>query len=116
MNAGVKNKQGLAAVKELVFDVLRLVLMYLHKAKVITTNAERKFTTQLCMFKFRDITNQTNLPTYLDFTSEYIDLSAMACNMLGQVRLIPDLRRRCDTRPRNLRSSRLDCWVNSSPC
>lgn len=40
MNAGVKNKQGLAAAKELIFDVLRLVLMYLHKAKVITTNVE----------------------------------------------------------------------------
>jgi hypothetical protein len=40
MNAGVENKQGHAAANELVFEVLRLVLMYFHKAKVITTNVE----------------------------------------------------------------------------
>jgi len=40
MNVGVKNEQGLAAGSELVFEVLRLVLKYPHKAKVITTNAE----------------------------------------------------------------------------
>ena len=40
MNVGVKNKQGLAAANELVFEVLRLVLKVSHKAKVITTNAE----------------------------------------------------------------------------
>jgi hypothetical protein len=40
MNVGVKNEQGLAAANELVFEVPRLVLKYLHKVKVITINAE----------------------------------------------------------------------------
>lgn len=84
MNADVENKQGLAAANGLVFEVPRLVLMYLHKAKAITINVEalanaykEKFTTQLCMFGFRDNTDRTNLPTYSDFTSEHVDLSAM---------------------------------------
>jgi hypothetical protein len=40
MSVGVKNEQGLGAANELVFEVLRVVLKYPHKAKVITTNAE----------------------------------------------------------------------------
>jgi hypothetical protein len=40
MNVGVKNEQGLGAANELAFEVLRVVLKYPHKAKVITTNAE----------------------------------------------------------------------------
>jgi hypothetical protein len=40
MNVGIKNEQGLTAANELVFEVLRLVLKYPHKANVVTTNEE----------------------------------------------------------------------------